>query len=192
MTEADWTYQVAPAGSDSAGLEEYLVEASSGGQVGKVTTLLRRGDELLLAVERGTPPVSHDVRVFPWRDVESVDHAALTVRLGLDEHEIEQALALDPDKGVERGEADAVRVTELPAELRQPASPAAPGPTDRPLTGLGIALGVVGVFTLLAAVIAAAAIDSGWKFALFVVPVAFFVAAGLVSYRLFRSPYERA
>jgi hypothetical protein len=191
VVKADWTYQVAPAGSDSAGLEEYVVEASSGEQVGKVMTLLRRGDEMLVAVERGTPPLSHDVRVFPWEDVESVDHTRLTVRLAVAEGDIERALELDPDKGVEDERADAVRVTELPGELRRPASPTEPGPTDRPLTGLAIALGVLGVFSLLGAVIAAAGIDSGWKFALFLVPAVLLIAAGVVSYRLFRSPYER-
>jgi hypothetical protein len=100
VAKADWTYQVAPAGVSSEGLEEYVVEAVSGDPVGKVQTLLRRRDELLVAVERGRPPVSHDVRVLTWDEVERVDHDALTVRLRVSEDALDQALELDPDKGV--------------------------------------------------------------------------------------------
>ena len=189
MAKADWTYQVAPAGSSAAGLEEYVVESSSGARVGKVTTLLRRGSELLLAVERGNPPVNHDPRVFPWSDVERVDHSALTIRLKLSEDAVEESLELDPDKGVENGDADAVRVTDLPAELQPPAAPATAGPVDRPTYAAVIVLGALGLLSLLALVLAATAVDFTWEFALFAIPVALFVAAGVAGYRVFRSPY---
>jgi hypothetical protein len=191
VTRAEWTYEVAPAGAPAAGLEEYVVETISGGHVGKVTTLLRRRDALFVAVERGMPPVTHDVRAFRWNDVDSIDHSALKVRLRLGDAEIEESLELDPDKGVEDGDAEAVRVTELPPDLRPSASPAEPGPVDRSSTALALGLGLVGVFSLLALAIAATAVDFDWEFVLFVIPLAFLIAAAVVAYRLFRNPYER-
>ncbi len=191
MARAEWTYQVAPAGAPATGLEEYVVEASSGERVGKVQTLLRHGDELLLAFDRGNPPLTHDVRVVPWGDVADVDHTALAVRLRLDETGVQEALALDPDKGVEDGEADAVRVTELPTELRQPSVPGEEtGPVDRPTYVAAIALGALGLIAALAVVLAIAEIDGDWKFVLVVIPAVLLAAAGLAGYRVFRTPYE--
>jgi hypothetical protein len=192
VATADWTYQVAPAGSPAAGLEEYVVEAASGTRVGKVTTLLRRGEEVYVAVERGSPPVTHDVRAFPWRDVDRVDHEALTVRLKIPEEDIERALELDPDKGVETEDADAVRVTELPRELAPPsATGETAGPVDRPSYVVAIGLGLLGVFSFLVLAIAATSVDFTWHFVLFAIPVVLIAAAGVTGYRLFRSPYER-
>jgi hypothetical protein len=190
VAKANWTYEVASAGTPAAGLEEYVVETTDGAHVGKVTVLLRRGADLILAVERGTPPVTHDVRAFPWREVESVDHVGLRVRLRLDERQVEESLELDAEKGTEGGAADAVRVTELPPELRPSASPAGPGPVDRPLTAVALGLGLIGVFSFLALAIAATAVDFDWEFALFAIPLAFTIGAALVAYRLFRNPYE--
>ena len=192
MARADWTYQVAPAGAPASGLEEYVVEAASGARVGKVTTLLRHDSEVYVAVERGTPPVTHDVRAFPWRDVERVDHEALTVRLRLAEDAVEQSLELDPDKAVETEDAEAVRVTELPPEL----APTAPtgdvaGPVDRPAFAVSIALGLVGVFAFLILAIVATTVDFTWHFALFGIPLALLAAAAIIGYRVFRAPYER-
>ena len=191
MAKADWTYQVAPAGSPAAGLEEYVVEAASGARVGKVTSVLARGDEIYVAVERGQPPVRHDVRAVPWRDVERLEHSALTIRLRLSEEALDDALELDPDKGVEDGEADARRVTELPQELRPSSAPDAPGPVDRPTYVVALALGAGGLFALLVLVIFALAVDFTWHFALFVVPAALLALAAVFAYRSFRSPYER-
>ena len=192
MARAEWTYQVAPAGAAAGGLEEYVVEAAAGARVGKVQTLLRHRDEIFLAVDRGNPPVTHDLRAIPWRDVADVDHAALAVRLRLDEAGVAQALELDPGKGVEDGEADAVRVTELPAELRQPSVPGEePGPVDRPTYAVSIALGALGLLALLAVVMATAGIDGDWKFVLFVIPAVLLGAAAAAAYRAFRAPYER-
>ena len=191
MAKADWTYQVAPAGSPAAGLEEYVVEAASGARVGKVTSVLARGDEIYVAVERGQPPVRHDVRAVPWRDVERLEHSALTIRLRLSEEALDDALELDPDKGVEDGEAEARRVTELPQELRPSSAPDAPGPVDRPTYVVALALGAGGLFALLVLVIFALAVDFTWHFALFVVPAALLALAAVFAYRSFRSPYER-
>lgn len=190
MPRADWTYQVAPAGRDAVGLEEYMVESASGARIGKVTTLLRRNGDLYLAVERGSPPATHDLRAYPWRQIEHVDHSALTVRLRLAEDELDQALELDPDKGVEQGEAEAARVRELPRDLARPSSPEA-GPVDRPSYALMIALGMLGLLALLVLMIAALAVDFTWQFALFVVPALLFAAAGIAGYRLLRNPYAR-
>ena len=193
VPEADWTYEVAPAGSPAAGLEEYVVVSALGGRVGKVTTLLSRDGELYVAVERGNPPVTHDVRAFPWRDVERVDHEALTVELKLADDAIEASLELDPDKGVEDGEADAVRVTELPAEAAPSSStsPDSPGPVDRPTYALAIGLGALGLFALLVLFIAALTVEFTWHFALFAIPALLLALAGAAGYRAFRSPYER-
>ena len=192
MARAEWTYQVAPAGAPSEGLDEYVVEAASGERVGKVQTLLRRKGELYLAVERGNPPFAHDVRVVPWSQVARVEHEALTVHLNLPSGALEESLELDPDKGVEKGEAEASRVTELPAEFTRPvATGDASGPVDRPTYGLALGLGLLGLFSLLILVIAATAVEFTWHFVLFLVPAVLLAAAGVSAYRLFRSPYER-
>ena len=191
MAKADWTYQVAPAGSPAVGLEEYVVEAASGARVGKVTSVLARGDEIYVAVERGQPPLRHDVRAVPWRDVERLEHSALTIRLRLSEEALDDALELDPDKGVEDDEAEARRVTELPQELRPSSAPDAPGPVDRPTYVVALALGAGGLFALLVLVIFALAVDFTWHFALFVVPAALLALAAVFAYRSFRNPYER-
>ena len=192
MTKAGWTYQVAPAGAPSAGLEEYVVESASGARVGKVTTVLRREGDFFLAVERGTPPVSHDVRAIPWNEIEGVDHEALSVRLKLADDAVEQSLELDPDKGVETEDAEAVRVTELPPGLRQPGPTGdVAGPVDRPSYAVAIALGLAGVFSVLVLAIMAISVDFTWHFALFAIPAVLLALAGVSGYRTFRSPYER-
>jgi hypothetical protein len=193
VARAEWTYQVAPAGVPATGLEEYVVVAASGARIGKVQTLLRRADELLLAFDRGTPPVTHDVRVVPWSDVERVEHDALTVRLRIGEDAVAQAMELDPAKGVENGEADALRVTELPPELRQPSDPGeTSGPVDRPTYAAALALAALGLLALVAVVLAVSAEDEpGWVPILFVVPALLLLGAGAAGYRVYRAPYER-
>ncbi len=189
MARADWTYEVAPAGADSAGLEGYVVEASSGDAIGTVRTVLRRGEELYLAVTPGSP-VARETRAVPWADVDGVDHEALTVRLALAPDAFDEALELDPDKAVEGGGADAVRVTDLPADLRPSESPAAPGPTDRPPYLAALGFGLAGVFAVLVLVIAASVVDFDWEFALFAIPAALFALAAVSGWRLLRRPYE--
>ena len=192
MGRADWTYEVPPAGADAAGLEEYVVEAASGEPVGKVQTLLRRGEEIVVAVERGRPPATHDVRAVPWSDVDRVDHEALSVRLRGGPERLDAAPELDPGKGVEGAGAEAIRVTELPHELRQPSTPGEQaGPVDRPTYAVALGLFALGLGAFLAVVMATAAIDADWKYVLFAIPALVFAAAGVVGYRAWRVPYER-
>lgn len=117
MAKASWTYEVPGAGTGSVALEEYVVEEASGEPVGKVVTVLERRGDLYVVVERGTPPLTHDLRAVPWDDIERVDHSALTVRLGLAKEAIEETLELDPKKGVKAEDAEAHRVTELPGNF---------------------------------------------------------------------------
>ena len=192
MAKAEWTYQVAPAGAPTAGLEEYVVEASSGEHVGTVVALLDRRGERFIVVECGDPPVRHDVRAVPWADVAGVDHDSLTVRLQLSEAAVADALELDPAKGVEDGDADARRVTELPPELRRPGPTGdAAGPVDRAAIGGALGLGAAGLLALLSVVLVAQAVDGSWKFALFAVPALLLAAAGIVAYRVYRDPTVR-
>ena len=192
MAKAEWTFQVPPAGSDAVGLEEYVVEDAVGTRIGRVMTLLRRDGGLYLAVERGNPPVTRDVRAVEWGDVERVDHDALTVFLKLEEEGVERALELDPGRSVETGDAEAVRVTDAPPDVARavPTGETA-GPVDRPSYALALALGLLGVFAFLVLVIAALAVDFTWHFALFAIPAALVAAAAVVAYRLFRTPYQR-
>ena len=67
MTEprtVEWTYELPPAGDGASGLEDYAVEDARGDHVGKVGTVLRRGDELFLALEHDTPPVGSDLLAY--------------------------------------------------------------------------------------------------------------------------------
>jgi hypothetical protein len=189
VARADWTYEVAPAGADSAGLEGYVVEASSGDAVGTVRAVLRRADEVYLAVTAGSA-AGRETRAVRWSDVERVDHESLTIRLAVPTDAFEQAPELDPGKAVEGAGADAVRLTDLPAELRPSDSPAAPGPTDRPPYLAALGLGLAGVFALLVLVIAATVVDFDWEFVLFAIPAALFALAALAGWRLLRRPYE--
>jgi hypothetical protein len=188
MGRVQWTYEVPLAGAGSVGLEEYVVEAGSGEPVGKVLTVLERADRVYLVVERGLPPLRRDLRAVPWTDVESVDHAGLTVRLALTGEAFAEALQLDPEKGVEGGQAEAVRA--LPPRPTG-TSPDVPGPVDRagPYTTM-FALAAVGLIVLLGLVLLASTTDFTWEYALFLIPAALFLASLASVYRLMRRPYE--
>ena len=166
-----------------------MVEASSGDAVGTVRALLRRETEVYLAVTPGSP-TRRETRAVPWSDVGDVDHEALTVRLAVPPDALGEALELDPDNAVEGSGADAVRLTDLPAELRPSDSPAAAGPTDRPPYLAALGFGLAGVFAVLVLVIAATVVDFDWEFVLFVIPAALFALAALAGWRLLRRPYE--
>ncbi len=198
MQRLDWTYEVPPAGAPSVGLEEYVVTASDGEPVGKVLELLRRGDELWLVVEAGTPPLRHERRAVQWEAVREVDHDALTVVLAARADELEGVPALDPSNGVERtsgapADVDAVRVEELPDALQPRAGAPGPrsGPVDRPTYSAALLVGGVGIFTLLVAVMVAAGADGAWALAVFAVPAFLLAGAGVLAYRAWRLPYER-
>jgi hypothetical protein len=191
VARADWTYQVPAGGAPSAGLEEYLVEASSGERVGKVQTVVRRANVLYVVVERGSPPLTHDLRAVPWEEVENVDHGSLAIRLRMDDESLGRALELNPANKVEDGEADAARVTDLPSDLRRPSVPTPEaGPVDRPTYVAAIGLGALGLFALLVLIIVITAAEAAWLAAFAAVPALLFVAAGILAYRTFRFPYE--
>jgi hypothetical protein len=192
VTKAEWTYQVPAAGESDTGLEDYLVQTRAGEQVGKVRTLIRRGEKFHLVVERGNPPLSHDLRAVPWEEVETVDHDSLALTLGVDQDELERALELDPAKAVEDGDADAQRVMELPPGLRQPSLPGSEaGPVDRPTYVAAISFFAIGLLAALGLALVVTAVQEAWLAALGVIPTLFFIAAAVSAYRAFRSPYER-
>ncbi len=190
MGKASWTYEVPGAGTDSVALEEYVVEEASGEPVGKVMTVLERRGELYVAVERGSPPLTHDLRAVPWDDIERVDHTSLTVRLGLPKEAVEETLELDPKKGVEGELAEAHRLMELPQALRPSTTPDAAGPVDRPLYVVVLGSFALGLLALLAFFIIALKVDSTWHFALLAIPALLFLVSLVSGYRLFRRPYE--
>lgn len=192
MTKAEWTYQVPAAGESDAGLEDYLVQTRAGEQVGKVRTLIRRGEKFHLVVERGNPPLSHDLRAVPWEEVETVDHDSLALTLRVDQDELERALELDPAKAVEDGDADAQRVTELPPGLRQPSLPGSEaGPVDRPTYVAAISFFAIGLLAALGLALVVTAVQEAWLAALAVIPALFFIASAFSAYRAWRSPYQR-
>lgn len=192
MTKAEWTYQVPAAGESDAGLEDYLVQTRAGEQVGKVRTLIRRGEKFHLVVERGNPPFSHDLRAVPWEEVETVDHDSLALTLRVDQDELERALELDPAKAVEDGDADAQRVTELPPGLRQPSLPGSEaGPVDRPTYVAAISFFAIGLLAALGLALVVTAVQEAWLAALAVIPALFFIASAFSAYRAWRSPYQR-
>jgi hypothetical protein len=190
MAQARWTYEVPAAGTGSAGLEEYVIESRNGEPAGKVVTVLEREDRLYLAIERGTPPLRHDLRAVPWEEVDDVDHTALAVRLKLSSEAIGEALQLDPGRQVEGGPAEAVRV-DFPGRRPSSASPETPGPVDRPLPyATMFGAGALGLIVLLALVLFDSTSDFGWEYLLFAIPVALFVFSLVTAYRLFRRPYQ--
>jgi hypothetical protein len=192
VAKADWTYQVPAAGASDTGLQDYLVETRSGEHVGKVRTLIRRGNELFVVVERGNPPLSRDLRAVPWEETEAVDHDSLALRLRLEKHELERALELDPANQIENGEAEAQLVTELPPELRQPSLPGSEaGPVDRPTYVAAISFFAIGLLGALALALVITAAQEAWLAALSAIPALFFIAASVSAYRAWRSPYQR-
>ncbi len=193
MAKASWTYELPPWRSDPKGLDRYVVEAASGEEIGTVATTVRHDGRVYVVVEGGTPPISTEHHAVPWELVESVDHPRQALRLSVGTDAVEDALELDPDKGVAGPDAgaDAPRVTELPEPLRPDAAPAERGPVQRPLHFWVVALTALGVLTFLLAVVVATTVGSPWQFALFVVPAAFFAAALVAGYNVYRRPHRR-
>jgi hypothetical protein len=184
---ASWTYEVPPAGADAAGLEDYQVVMSDGETVGRVVALVDREGERYLVFDTGTPPLKKERRAARWEDVAEVDHDTLTITLRTGP---EGLLELDPANEVEDGNAEAVRVTQLPPDLRPPAVPER-GPIDRPTYAVAIALFALGLIALLALALAASETEFTWEFALIAVPAALIAASGIAAYRAWREPYER-
>jgi hypothetical protein len=175
-------------GSDTVGLEDYAVETLDGGFLGKVKTVLRRGEDTYVVVESG-PPLARTIHAVPWDEVVEVDHGAVTVRVPRPPAELGSALELDPGKAAEGDDrAEAVRVTDVPEQLTHTSSPDAPGPVDRPTYALALVFGLLGVFSTLALILFLTAVDFTWQYALFAVPAVLLAVAGLFAYRFFRRP----
>lgn len=192
MSVLDWTYEVPAGGADAAGLEEYLVYRADGADAGKVVALLRHADDLWLAVDRGTPPVTHDRRAVHLRDVASIDHDSLAIRLraGVD---VERAPRLAGDRAVEQGPADAVRVATLPREL-------APGPVEagrvagpRDSVWAVLALVSAGALTFATFVVVMLIGQRNaphWRLGLIAIPAALAVVMVVASITAWVHPYE--
>lgn len=187
MRSAPWTYEVPPLAGGAAGLEDYAVETAEGEFLGKVKTVLRRGEDTYVVVESGVP-LARTLHAVPWDDIGGVDHAAVTVRLGRSPAELASALELDPGKAVEGGGAEAVRVLDVPGERTSMSDPDAPGPVDRPTYAGLLVFALLGVFSALVLVLFAMTTDFTWQFALFLVPVILLGASGVLAYRFFRRP----
>jgi hypothetical protein len=189
MATADWTYELAPGTADARGLERFVVETSDGERVGTVAALLRHGEDVYVAVERGYPP-AHDLRAAAWEDVAAVDDQEHAVRLRIDADKLERELALDPAKKVEGGPADAVRLTELPGLLPTFVEPEETAPPDRPALFVAIGLALAGALTLLLAA-AVQGRTGAWSLLLFLVPLVLLAASVVLSFKVYRDPSAR-
>jgi hypothetical protein len=187
VPSAPWTYEVPPLASDAVGLEDYSVETAAGEFLGKVKTVLRRGEDTYVVVESGVP-LARTLYAVPWSDVADVDHGAVTLRLARPPEELGSALELDPGKAVEGEGAEAVRVTDVPGQRVYASDPDAPGPVDRPTYAGLLVVALLGVFSALVLVLFATTTDFTWQFALFLVPALLLGAAGVLAYRFFRRP----
>jgi hypothetical protein len=197
MPDASWSYEQPPGGRGAEGLEDYVAYTAEGEPAGKVTSLLDRGGDVLVVVDRGSPPFTHDRRAIPWAQVADVDHAALAVRLRLSAEELDRVARLDPElavepaTGEESAEATALRTTDLPAEARPRAfSPDGPRASDRPyLYAAALGAGLFAVLGLLG-VIALVTVGGGDLVPFFLIPIVLGALALLLAYRLWRRPHE--
>ena len=197
MPDASWTYEQPPGGRGAEGLEDYVAYTAEGEPAGKVTSLLDRGGDVLVVVDRGSPPFTHDRRAVPWAQVADVDHAALAVRLRLSAKELDRVASLDPElavepaTGEESAEATALRTADLPAEARPGAfSPDGPRAGDRPyLYAAALGAGLFAVLGLLG-VIALVTVGGGDLVPFFLIPIVLGALALLLAYRLWRRPHE--
>jgi hypothetical protein len=187
MADAPRTYESPPAGSDAVGLEDFVVEIRGGDRIGTVVATVEEDGHRSIVIEQGTPPFRRDRRAVPWDDVESVDYDALIVHLR------SQPSLADVPLGSEGGRADAERVTELAGAPKSGRTGDVAGPTDRSGTWfIAFASFALGMLTLLAVVMGLShrSVDSRPAWLLLTVPVLLLLTAGVVGYRLWRSPYE--
>lgn len=190
MREADWSFEIPPTTADAVGIEDYQVESAVAEQLGKVKTLLRLDDELYLALQAGIPPLAERIRAVPWDEVGEIDHESLTVRLLARADELHRYPVLDGGRTIEGGEADAVRVTDVPDEEPRTVSPEDSGPVDRPSYLAALVAGLLGAFTALLAVVVITVTEGALRFAVLAVPALLIVLAGVLAYRFFRRPSE--
>jgi hypothetical protein len=190
VRRADWTFEIPPATADAAGIEDYEVESAVAEPLGKVKTLLRRDGELFLALEAGAPPLVQRIRAVPWDEIGEIDHDSLTVRLLVRADELHRYPVLDADRAIEGGDAEAVRVTEVPDEEHRTVSPDDPGPVDSPSYLAALITGLLGAFTALLAVVVITVTDGAWRFAALAVPALLIGLSAVLAYRFFRRPSE--
>jgi hypothetical protein len=190
VRKADWSFEIPPATADAAGIEDYEVESAVAEPLGKVKTLLRRDGELYLALEAGVPPLVQRIRAVPWEEIGEIDHDSLTVRLRVRADELHRYPVLDADRATEGGDAEAVRVTEVPDEEPRTVSTDDPGPVDRPSYLAALVTGLLGAFTALLAVVVITVTDGAWRFAVLAVPALLIVLSAVLAYRFFRRPSE--
>lgn len=190
--EAPFTYELSAGASEPAGIEEYAVETADGDRVGTVAAVLRRDGEVYLAIEQGFPPLAQELRALPWSTVAEVDAETASVLLTVGAEELdERALVLDPQKKVEDGPAEAVRVTEPPAGMPRYAGPEAKGPRDRPVVVFLPFLAVAGATLGIAAAAVAAAGVVWAAIVLGLVAVALLGGSAVELLRVYRNPYAR-
>jgi hypothetical protein len=99
---------------------------------------------------------------------------------------------LDPAKGVEEGDSEARRVTELPEVLRPPpgARPVIRGPVDRPVwIQLFGVFALFGFSSLVATMVVYYTGGNTWP-VLFAVPAVLGGVAAGSGFRAYRAPYE--
>jgi hypothetical protein len=192
MTRADWTYELPPVTGDSVWLEEYLLYDRDGEPAGKVFAVLEHEGRRWLGVERAHLPGRSDRRAVPFEEIRETDHENLGVHLSLSAEEIDAALELDPDKGVEQGGA-ARRMTDVPAAELPPRQDAgAPGPVDRVTVLLAPLVALFGTLALLAVFIFWGASNSSAALPYFAVPGVLFGIAALLGYRAWTRPWTRS
>jgi hypothetical protein len=192
MARADWTYELPPLGGDSVWLEEYLVYDRDGEPAGKVFAVLERDGQQWLGIEREHLPLRHDRRVVSFDQVRETDHENLAVHLALTADEIDGALELDPERGVEQGGA-AKRIVDVPRDQLPPLHDAgAPGPVDRVVTLAAPLAALFATLSLLAVFIFWGASNSSDALPYFAVPGTLFAVAGLLAYRAWSRPWTRS
>jgi hypothetical protein len=189
VPRADWTYELRPGAAEPKGIERYVVETADAERVGTVEGVVGRGDEVFLVVAHGAPPL-HEYRALPWSAVAAVDGSEAAVRITLTAEEFGGSLELDPDRMVEGGPADAVRLTDVPGVVPEFVSPDALGPADRPALLLVSGAALIGALTLLGAAVVADAVGL-IALPLFLVPAALIAFAIVMLFRMYRDPYAR-
>ena len=194
----DWTYEVAPAGADAAGLEEYMVETADGSDVGRVHVVLEHGEELYVVVDRDLSPAARELIAVPEADVASVDNAALRVRLrARDPGDLDALPRLDRARKAERDERDdgapaARRVADVTGRFAPETVEA--GETrvvDTYVLPLAVGTGILAAFALLTAALMATGGAGWWQWLLLALFGVLAIAAGVLSYRAWRRPYAR-
>jgi hypothetical protein len=189
VTRADWTYELPPVTGDSVWLEEYLVYDRDGAPVGKVFAVLEHEGRRWLGIEREPLPMRHDRRALPFDAIEDLDHENLAVHLSLPADQLDDALELDPAKGVEQGGA-ARRIVEVPAGEQPPAlDVGAAGPVDRGTALAAALVALIGLVALLAVFVFWGASSSSSALPYFAVPGALLLLAGVLALRAWARPW---